>query len=93
MHQRSFTAYLRGGGSAQISQFGATAGSHLDGQVASHIGGSARAYQEFPAPLAIPATAEQAAARPVCLCIVSAGRDRPHMPHRARCVRYRIAQV
>jgi hypothetical protein len=38
MHQRSFTAYLRGG-SAQISQFGATAGSHLDGQVASHIGG------------------------------------------------------
>ena len=25
-------------------------------------GGSARAYQEFPAPLAIPATAEQAAA-------------------------------
>jgi len=36
MHQRSFTAYLRGG-SAQISQFGATAGSHLDGQVADHI--------------------------------------------------------
>jgi hypothetical protein len=47
MHQRSFTAYLRGG-SAQISQFGATAGSHLDGQVASHIGGSARLAQNEP---------------------------------------------
>jgi hypothetical protein len=48
------------------------------------IGGSARAYQEFPAPLAIPASAEQAAARPVCLCIVSAGRDRSLMPHLRR---------
>jgi hypothetical protein len=75
---------------AQICAAGAERG--IDAATAPN-GGSARAYQEFPAPLAIPATAEQAAARPVCLCIVSAGRDRPHMPHRARCVRYRIAQV
>ena len=47
MHQRSFTAYLRGG-SAQISQFGATAGSHLDGQVANHIGGYAYAVRGAP---------------------------------------------
>ena len=42
MHERSFTACLRGS-SAQISRFGATAGSHLDGQAANHIGGYLRA--------------------------------------------------
>jgi hypothetical protein len=47
-------------------------------------GGSARGYQELPAPLAIPTTAEQAAARAVCLCIASARRYRPHMPRSAR---------
>ena len=50
--------------------------SWADVNLASAQIGSGRAYQEFPAPLAIPAAAEQAAARPVCLCIVSAGRDR-----------------
>jgi hypothetical protein len=53
MHQRSFTAYLRGG-SAQISQFGATAGSHLDGQVASHIGGYVSGKQGTFTPLGCP---------------------------------------
>jgi hypothetical protein len=47
-------------------------------------GDSARSYQELPAPLTIPATAEQAAAKPVCLCIANAGRDRPHMPRTAK---------
>jgi hypothetical protein len=37
----------------------------------------------LPEPLAIPATAEQAAAPPVCLCIASTGRDRPHLPRSA----------
>jgi hypothetical protein len=44
-------------------------------------GGSARGYQELPAPLAIPATAEQAAARPVCFM----HSQRPVMPRSARC--------
>lgn len=42
-------------------------------------GGSARGYQELPHRWRSP-TAEQAAARPVCLCIASAGRYRPVMP-------------
>src|SRR6185312_7533511 len=36
--------------------------------ITAQNGGSARGYQELPAPLAIPTTPEQAAARPVCLC-------------------------
>jgi hypothetical protein len=46
---------------------------------ATHIGASTRGYQELPVPLAIPTTAEQAAAKAVCLCIASAQRYRPHI--------------
>jgi len=57
----------------QNVRFGAA---HLTGSATSigaRNGGSARGYQELPAPLAILAIAEQAAARPVCLCIASPG--------------------
>src|SRR5207237_9290403 len=47
-------------------------------------GGSACGYQELSAPLAIPTTAEQAGVQAVCLCIGSAGRERPLLPLRAR---------
>src|SRR5215469_14921233 len=43
-------------------------------------GGSARGYQELPAPLAIPPAAEQATAGPVFLCIASARRELPPLP-------------
>jgi hypothetical protein len=52
--------------------------------IADHIGGSARGYQELFAPLASPATAEQADGPAVFLCIGSAGRERPLLPQGAR---------
>jgi hypothetical protein len=48
------------------------------------IGGSARGYQELSAPLAIPATAEQAGGQAVCLCVASAGRECALLPHSVR---------
>jgi hypothetical protein len=51
---------------------------------ADHNGGSACGYQDVSAPSAIPATAEQAAGQTVCLCIASAGRERPLLPHLVR---------
>ena len=47
----------------------------------THIAGSARSYQELSAPLAIPATAEQAGGQAVCLCVASAGRECAVLPH------------
>jgi hypothetical protein len=46
---------------------------HLGAQVADHIGGSARDYQELFTPLAIPATAERHADGPVYLCSTALG--------------------
>jgi hypothetical protein len=48
--------------------------------LAAPNGGSALAYQELPAPLAIPATAGQASGKVVCLCIPRAWHGRPHLP-------------
>jgi hypothetical protein len=42
--------------------------------------GSVRGYQELSAPLAIPATAEQAGGQAVCLCIASTGRECALLP-------------
>jgi hypothetical protein len=63
----------------QIELICASSTHKRQGPAAMPNGGSARGYQELSAPLAIPATAEQAAAGSVCLCIASAGRDRPHL--------------
>jgi len=41
----------------QIAQFGTAPRGYRRDQLADHNGGSARGYQELPAPLAIPATA------------------------------------
>jgi hypothetical protein len=60
--------------------FGRGATGNGSDQDVAHSGGLARGYQDLPAPLAVSATAERTAARPVCLCIASARRDRPHMP-------------
>ena len=62
---------------AQICAAGAERG--IDAATAPN-GGSARVYQELSAPLAIPATAEQAGGQAACLCVASAGRGRPHVP-------------
>ena len=66
--------------STQITRVCADHERHHSAPSAAPNGGSARGYQELRAPLAIPATAEQAVARPVCLCIASSGRDRPLLP-------------
>jgi hypothetical protein len=59
----------------------------------AQIGGSARGYQGLSAPVAIPATAEQAGGQAVCLCIASAGCERPLLPQGVGRIRLVCSQL
>src|SRR5262249_24564803 len=76
---------------AQSDPIGAPEPMKIEPVLGAQIG-SVRRYQELSAPLAIPTTAEQAGGQAACLCIGSAGRDRPLLPQRARLVRLVVHQ-
>jgi hypothetical protein len=69
-------------GTGQNIHYSAPRIRHPHSATAARNGGSACGYQEFSTPLAIPATAVQAGGQAVCLCIASAGRERPDLPLR-----------
>ena len=72
--------------SAQIARLGAARTACRPTETCHQNGGSARGYQELPAPLAIPATATQTAARDRIFMHRQHSRELTLLPHTARSV-------